>query len=133
MWWNHYYHFHVRVKCPTGASDCEGQKPLRSDDGCRQELSNWFEKLKRAAIAGAMQPPALASKPRNSLTMAKLPKECSTVLAAGGFEPQPVNASSLPPQVLKALASKESDPAARAALIASMQAAIPLPDRNPRR
>jgi len=22
-WWNHYYHFHVRVKCPPGASDCE--------------------------------------------------------------------------------------------------------------
>src|SRR5262245_5413640 len=125
---------------PCAPSDCEGQKPLSSDDGCGQELSNWFEKLKRAAIAGAMQTPAAASKPRSSLTMAKLPKECSSVLAAGGFEPQPVNASSLPPQVLKALASKESgppppklDPAARAALIASMHAAIPLPDRNPRR
>src|SRR5262245_14512014 len=139
-WWNHYYHFHVRLKCPAGASDCDGQKPLSSDDGCGQELSNWFEKLKRAAIAGAMQSPVAASKPRSSLTMAKLPKECSSVLAAGGFEPQPVNASSLPPQVLKALASKESgppppklDPAARAELIASIQAQVPLPDRNPHR
>jgi penicillin-insensitive murein endopeptidase len=33
-WWNHYYHFHVRVKCPPGATDCEAQKPLNSDDGC---------------------------------------------------------------------------------------------------
>jgi len=82
-WWNHYYHFHVRLKCPPGASDCDGQKPLSSDDSCGQELSNWFEKLKRAAIAGAMQTPAAASKPRSSLTMAKLPKECSSVLAAG--------------------------------------------------
>jgi hypothetical protein len=72
--------------------------------------------------------------------MAKLPQECSTVLAAGGFEPVPVSVGTMPPQILKALASKESGPpppkldaAARAALIASMQAAIPLPDRNPRR
>src|SRR5262245_16306908 len=102
--------FPVRLKCPPGTSDCESQKSPSSDDGCGQELTNWYEKLKRAAIAGAMQSPVAASKPRSSLTMAKLPQECSTVLAAGGFEPQPVNASSLPPQVLKALASKESDP-----------------------
>ena len=38
-WWNHYYHFHVRVKCPPGASDCEAQKPLNSGDGCGQELT----------------------------------------------------------------------------------------------
>ena len=101
--------FHVRVKCPPGASDCESQKPLSNDDGCGQELTNWYEKLKKAAIAGAMQSPATASKPRSSLTMAKLPQECSTVLAAGGFEPVPVNAGTMPPQVLKALASRELD------------------------
>jgi penicillin-insensitive murein DD-endopeptidase len=139
-WWNHYYHFHVRVKCPPGESDCESQKPLSSDDGCGQELTNWYEKLKRAAIAGAMQLPAAASKPRRSVTVAKLPQECSTVLAASGFEPMPVNAESMPAPVLKALASKESGPpppkldaAALAALIASTQVAVPLPDRNPKR
>src|SRR5262249_17904977 len=131
-WWNHYYHFHVRVKCPPGASDCEAQKPLSGDDGCGQELTNWYEKLKRAAIAGALQPPAPASKPRSSFTMAKFRGECSTGLAVGGFEPVPVNAGPMPPQVLQALSSRESGPpppkldaAARAALIASMQAAIP--------
>jgi penicillin-insensitive murein endopeptidase len=139
-WWNHYYHFHVRVKCPPGASDCEGQKPLSGDDGCGEGLTNWYEKLKRAAIAGALQPPTAASKPRRSLPMAKLPQECSTVLTAGGFEPEPVNAGTMSQQVLKALASKESGPSppkldatALAALIASMQAAIPLPARNPKR
>jgi len=111
---------------------------LSSDDGCGEGLTNWYEKLKKAAIAGALQPPAAASKPRSSLAMAKLPQ--GTVLTAGGFEPVPVNAGTMPPPVLKALASKESGPpppkldaAARAALIASMQAAIPLTDRNPRR
>ena len=113
---------------------------MSSDDGCGEGLTNWYEKLKRAAIAGALQPPAAASKPRSSLAMAKLPQECSTVLTAGGFEPVPVNAGTMPLPVLKALASKESGPpppkldaAARAALIASMRAAIPLPDRNPKR
>ena len=50
LWWNHYYHFHVRVKCPSGATDCEGQKPLSGDDGCGQELTNRYEKLKRVGI-----------------------------------------------------------------------------------
>jgi len=40
-WWNHYYHFHVRVTCPPGASDCEPQKPLSGDDGCGEELTKW--------------------------------------------------------------------------------------------
>ena len=139
-WWNHYYHFHVRVSCPPETSDCEGQKALSSDDGCGEELTNWFAKLKRAAIAGTMQPSAGPSKPRRSPTMAKLPQECSTVLAAGGFEPQPVKAEIMPVPILKVLASKESGPpppkldaAALAALIASTQAGIPLPDRNPNR
>src|SRR6478752_4338361 len=94
----------------------------------------------RSSKERRLQPPATASKPRSSLTMAKLPQECSTVLAAGGFEPVPVNAGTMPPQVLKALASKESGPpppkldaAALAALIASTRAEVPLPDRNPRR
>jgi hypothetical protein len=72
--------------------------------------------------------------------MAKLPQECSTVLAAGGFEPQPLKAETMPVPILRVLASKESGPpppkldaAALAALIASTQAGIPLPDRNPNR
>ena len=118
----------------------KAKSPRADDDGCGQELTNWYEKLKRAAVAGTLQPPAAASKPRNSVTMAKLPQECGTVLAAGGFEPVPVNAGTMPSQVLKALASKESGPpppkldaAALAALIASIRAEVPLPDRNPRR
>ena len=70
--------------------------------------------------------------------MAKLPQECSTVLAAGGFEPQPVKAEIMPVPILKVLASKELalllpslTPQPR--LIASTQAGIPLPDRNPNR
>ena len=57
-WWNHYYHFHVSVTCPPGAATVKVKSPVSNDDGCGQELTNWYEKLKRAAIAGAVQPPA---------------------------------------------------------------------------
>jgi len=138
-WWNHYYHFHVRVACPPEDSDCEPQKPLTGDDGCGQELSYWFAMLKKAAIAGAGQP-ATGVPRKSSLTMSKLPQECGTVLTAGGFKPPiPVNADNLPQPVLKALGSKETGPpppkldaAARRALLAS-SSGMPLPERNPRR
>jgi penicillin-insensitive murein endopeptidase len=138
-WWNHYYHFHVRVACPPEDSDCEPQKPPNGDDGCGQELSTWFAMLKKAAIAGTGQL-ATGVPRKSSITMSKLPQECGTVLTAGGFEPPiPVNADNLPQPVRKALASKETgppppklDPAARRALIAS-SSGMPLPERNPRR
>src|SRR6187200_1084220 len=133
-WWNHYYHFHVRVTCPPGASDCEPQKPLSGDDGCGEGLTNWYAMLKKAAIAGA-GPPATGTLRKSSLTMSKLPQECGTVLTAGGFEPPvPNNTDPLPDPVLKALASKETGPpppkldaAARRALLAS-STKVPLPE-----
>ena len=95
--------------------------------------------LKKAAIAGAGQP-ATGVVRKSSLTMSKLPRECGTVLTAGGFEPPvPDNADPLPEPVLKALASKETGPppprldaAARQALLAS-SSRVPLPERNPKR
>ena len=26
-WWNHHYHFHVRLSCPPGTDGCDNQKP----------------------------------------------------------------------------------------------------------
>ena len=138
-WWNHYYHFHVRVTCPPDASDCEPQKPLSGDDGCGEELTNWYAMLKKAAIAGA-GPPAAGTLRKTAPTMSKLPQECRTVLTAGGFEPPvPNNTDPLPEPVRKALASKETGPppprldaAARQALLAS-NFKVPLPERNPKR
>ena len=86
-----------------------------------------------------MQPSAGPRKPRKSLTMAKLPENPAQYYRRR-LEPQPVNAETMPAPILSALASKESGPpppkldaAALAALIASTQAGIPLPDRNPNR
>ena len=37
-YWGHYYHFHVRIACPEGSTNCEAQPPLPADDGCGAEL-----------------------------------------------------------------------------------------------
>lgn len=88
-WWNHHYHFHVRLRCPPGMDGCEDQKDVSGDDGCGQELANWYAMLKKAAIELAKPVPP-GTKPwtgKPPLTMAQLPKECGTVLTAGGFTP----------------------------------------------
>lgn len=140
-WWNHYYHFHVRLTCPPGTDDCKGQKPVSDGDGCGQELVNWYAMLKKAAIATANVTPPVAKpwRRKGRLTMADLPAECGTVLTAGGFDAVPASGDSMPAAALNALASKEAGPplprldaAALRALIA-VSDGVPLPDRNPNR
>ena len=144
-WWNHHYHFHVRLSCPPGAAGCDNQKPTTGDNGCSQELTNWYAMLKKAAIAMA-KPPAPGAKPwtgKAPLTMAQLPTECGAVLTSGGFKP-PVAAADgkveKAPAVLAALATKDAGPpvpvltpAQLKALTAGNDGGMSLPDRNPLR
>jgi penicillin-insensitive murein DD-endopeptidase len=149
-WWNHHYHFHVRLKCPPGMDGCEDQKDVSGDDGCGQELANWYAMLKKAAIESAKPIPP-GTKPwtgKPPLTMAQLPKECGTVLTAGGFTPPTADSEPTPaalkamaakdagpplptltPEQLKALTAPKTDKTATAG--AADPADIPLPDRNP--
>ncbi|MGA7457099.1 MAG: penicillin-insensitive murein endopeptidase [Methyloceanibacter sp.] len=146
-WWNHHYHFHIRLTCPPGSEGCENQKPASGDNGCGQELTNWYAMLKKSAIEMA-KPPVPGAKPwvgKPPLTMAQLPKECGTVLTSGGFEP-PVpaegDASVTPPAVLAAMATKDAGPPVPILSPAQLKeltgggadpAGMPLPDRNPLR
>ena len=144
-WWNHHYHFHVRLSCPPGAEGCDNQKPIAGDNGCGQELTNWYAMLKKAAIARGTSPKP-GAKPwtgKPPLTMAQLPKECGVVLRAGGFEP-PIPAedgtTEKPPAALAALATKDAGPpipilteAQLKALTGENAGGMPLPDRNPLR
>ena len=57
-WWNHYYHFHVRLTCPPGAEDCGNQKPAGSDDGCGKELAEWYKMLRKAELWRSAPPRA---------------------------------------------------------------------------
>jgi penicillin-insensitive murein DD-endopeptidase len=139
-WWNHHYHFHVRLSCPPGAADCKGQKPVGSDDGCGQQLTSWYAKLQKAAIADANGPPPTVTpwRRKGRFPMASLPAQCSTVLTAA--KPISVDAETMPSVAVKALASKEAGPPlprldaeALRALIGVSDAKMPLPDLNPKR
>ena len=33
-WYGHDYHFHIRMACPPGSSECKGQKPQEGGEGC---------------------------------------------------------------------------------------------------
>jgi penicillin-insensitive murein endopeptidase len=76
--YGHDYHFHIRIKCPTGASECEGQPEPSESEGCGPgDLAFWF---KDSIIHP--QPPKEPPKPRPSITLAQLPAACRQVLAA---------------------------------------------------
>ena len=72
-WWNHYYHFHVRLFCPNG-SNCRDQDPTPVGDGCDASLAWWF----RDEILNAKK----STKSWPPMTMAGLPDACRDVLRA---------------------------------------------------
>ncbi|MBQ8706740.1 MAG: penicillin-insensitive murein endopeptidase [Succinivibrionaceae bacterium] len=66
-WYGHTEHFHVRLKCPAGAADCQKQEkpePMHSIAEEKKEALSWFEPKKEikvpsaAQIAGALIAPA---------------------------------------------------------------------------
>jgi penicillin-insensitive murein endopeptidase len=69
-WFGHDDHFHVRLYCPAGQSDCEEQQPVPAGDGCGAELESWLRHL-------PPRPPEHAIERRPIL-----PASCSAVLAA---------------------------------------------------
>ena len=76
-WWGHDYHFHIRIHCPTGAKDCEGQPATGVTEGCGKELDWWF----RDSVLFP-KPPKVPAKPKPPMTMANLPAACRQVLTA---------------------------------------------------
>jgi penicillin-insensitive murein endopeptidase len=77
--WGHHYHFHIRIVCPAGSTNCEHQPAPASEDGCGAEVDRWIALMKRPEKpAGPPEPP----KP--GITIDQLPGECKAVLASGG-------------------------------------------------
>jgi penicillin-insensitive murein DD-endopeptidase len=81
-YYNHTFHFHVRIKCPDGYAGCKNQwTPAPKDGtGCGEELAYWmgptpWAKKKR-------DPNAKPVKPAPPLTLAALPAECRAVVTA---------------------------------------------------
>jgi penicillin-insensitive murein DD-endopeptidase len=77
-WYGHDYHFHIRMRCPPGSSECKGQADQRGGEGCgKDELGYWF---KDSIIHP--EPPKEPPKPRTGPTLAQLPAACKKVLNA---------------------------------------------------
>jgi penicillin-insensitive murein DD-endopeptidase len=75
-WYGHAEHFHVRIACPAGSTECKPQQPVPEGDGCGHELDHWF---KEATIHPA---PAVPSPGKPGVTMATLPPACKQIVGA---------------------------------------------------
>lgn len=76
--YGHDYHFHIRITCPPGSTNCEAQAPPATSEGCSAgDLAYWFSDRVLHP-----KPPTKPPKPKPPLTMANLPAECRQVLAA---------------------------------------------------
>ncbi len=85
--WGHNYHFHIRLGCPYGDTACRRQARPRNDDGCGKELDRWYKRLHARLKPRPKRPPpkkpVKRRKPRPPITLAQLPTQCRTVIAAG--------------------------------------------------
>jgi len=107
-YWGHYYHMHVRIGCPSGSSNCQAQPPPPGDDGCGAELADWIKKVTPKKVV-EKKPIPKNDKPvakKKEITLADLPPDCRTVLAAG------VAKSAAPPAVAAREPSKATASAA---------------------
>jgi penicillin-insensitive murein endopeptidase len=90
-YYGHYYHFHIRIHCPPGSTNCENQPSAGTDDGCGKEVTHWISLVKPKKPGPPVEPktttPAPAGKPPMSLD--ELPADCRAVLASGpdGIQP----------------------------------------------
>ncbi len=75
-WWGHYYHFHVRLKCPEGSRGCVDQAPPPPGDGCAA-AQKWVDDILNPPPPDPNRKP---SKKRRDLVLTDLPKQCRNVL-----------------------------------------------------
>jgi penicillin-insensitive murein endopeptidase len=76
--YGHDYHFHIRIKCPPGSGECEGQPAPAESEGCSAgDLAYWF---KDSTLHP--KPPKVPPKPKPPMTLAQLPAACRQVLNA---------------------------------------------------
>ena len=74
-WYGHDYHFHIRMRCPSGATECKGQP----DQERRRRLQAVRPRLlvqgfDPASQAGAA--PKEPPKPPSGITLAQMPAAC---------------------------------------------------------
>ncbi len=125
--YGHDYHFHVRIKCPQGASGCKPQASVPAGDGCDKSLAWWFtnEPWAPPKKDPNAKPPA---KPR-PVMLSDLPKACSAVLQATSVSERDAtfrgDGGSTPPAL-----ARSPEPASPASAFAP-PSSIPVPSTKP--
>jgi penicillin-insensitive murein DD-endopeptidase len=76
-WYGHHYHFHVRLRCPSGLQGCVDQTPPPAGDGCA-DARQWQQNILNPPPPN---PNAPKPKPRRELLLADLPAQCQSVLS----------------------------------------------------
>jgi penicillin-insensitive murein endopeptidase len=85
-WWGHDYHFHIRMRCPPGATECHGQKDQEGGDGCKpSDFAYWF---KDSVVHPKPEPPKPPPTIYDGIKLAQMPAACRTVLNAPDAKPQ---------------------------------------------
>ncbi|MDA9274408.1 penicillin-insensitive murein endopeptidase [bacterium] len=78
-WYDHHYHFHIRLACPKGARGCKNQNPPPAGDGC-EDAQKWVDDILNPPAPKPRDPNAPKPKPRREYKVADLPQQCTSVL-----------------------------------------------------
>lgn len=85
----HSYHFHIRLACPPGQSDCIDQAPPDNGDGCGKDLDYWFT----SAVLNSKS----SGGPGKALPVASMPAGCrklvSTTVAGSAAKDAPASST----------------------------------------
>jgi penicillin-insensitive murein endopeptidase len=75
-WYGHHYHFHVRLKCPSGVQGCIDQTPPPAGDGCA-DAQAWVNNILNPPPPN---PNAPKPKPKRAILVADLPAQCAKLI-----------------------------------------------------
>lgn len=86
--WGHHYHFHIRMGCPAGSTNCKKQNATPNNTGCNDGSLDWWFNVAFGPKKKPAKKPAKPSKPKKPkkpsyLTMNSLPEVCRVVLDSG--------------------------------------------------
>jgi penicillin-insensitive murein endopeptidase len=127
-YYGHHYHFHIRIKCPPGATGCKSQTPPPAGSGCGAPLAWWFSDEPWAPAK-----PKKDTKPKpkkREIRLADLPAACAVVASAPAPASEAEVTLGADPIGRIAASAAETTPAASA--FAPLPKVVPLPVWRPR-